>query len=365
MPLKSKLFAGDPRLEAAAQFDAQHIALGARGPHVAKIQTALVQLDGARIAIDQSYGPATANAVLAYKRKRNIINRKYQSTADNIVGIMTMAALDEELAKADNDAVETVPIVARSLTGGCAHISQRGPAGPSNFVVDPNIVLGITHLLPQVRAAIAAAEFRLLAAAPHVTNRKQKLPTGPFTESAQTSLKLLDKVFGFFSFDNPQPVFENIRVVFRNMRVALNRSFETDPLIAPTLFVPNPHANMEAVASAYTSAGGAFLGPKVKLTSGLPANRIYICNNQSTASSIFRAQTAIHELAHYVSNGKGVFAIRDPVDGFFFDPSDGANLSAPNPTISAKARRLAPAQKIRDADHYSAFATLAVRGKLF
>jgi hypothetical protein len=225
-------------------------------------------------------------------------------------------------------------------------------------------VFGVTHLLPQVRIAIAAAEFRLLAASPHVTNRRQTLPSGPFTEPAQASLKLLDQVFGFFKFDNPRPVLENIRVVYRNMTVALNRSFETDPLIAPTLFVPNPQAALEKVASAYTSAGGAFAGPKVKMSNGLPANRIYICNNTAQTSIRFRIQTAIHELAHYVSAGKGVIRIDDPVNGFFFDPSDGPNLTAPEPTVSAKAKRLPPAQKIRDADHYAAFALLAARGRL-
>ena len=44
------------------------------------------------------YGPATAAAILAYKQKRNIINRSYQSQADNIVGKMTIQALDRELS---------------------------------------------------------------------------------------------------------------------------------------------------------------------------------------------------------------------------------------------------------------------------
>jgi hypothetical protein len=95
--------------------------------------------------------------------------------------------------------------------------------------------------LESLRIAIAAAEFRLLVAAAHVTNRgRQKLPTGPLTDTAQASLKLLDKVFGFFKLDNPRLAFENVRTVYRNMTVALNRSFEIDPLIAPTFFVPNP-----------------------------------------------------------------------------------------------------------------------------
>jgi hypothetical protein len=35
--------------------------------------------------------------VLAYKRKRHIINPSYQTAPDNIVGIKTIAAMDREL----------------------------------------------------------------------------------------------------------------------------------------------------------------------------------------------------------------------------------------------------------------------------
>jgi peptidoglycan hydrolase-like protein with peptidoglycan-binding domain len=356
--LRSKLFAGDARLEAAAQTHAQHITQGARGPHVGKIQTALVRLDSAKITVDQIYGPATANAVLAYKQKRNIVNQSYQQTADNVVGIMTMAALDEEMLKAEEED-GTVPIVSRSQNGTCKihtqHVTSPG------FATDPDIVLAVTTLLVQVRWAIQAAEFHVAAAAPHVTNRRGKLPDGPFTSQAQTSIKLLDKVFGLLSFDNQRSVLETIRVVYYNMRIAIRRSFETDPLIAPVLFVPNPQAAMERIASGYTSAGGAYKGSKEKLTNGLPANRIYICNNNRSTTTLCRVMLAIHELAHYVSNGKGVFPITDPLDGFYFDPADGPNLFAKEPTVSAKAKRMLPVQKIRDADHYAAFAVLATR----
>jgi len=97
MPLKSKLFKADAKLEAAATADDAHILPGSRGPHVAKIQQALIALDAAPIFPDSIYGPATAAAVLSFKMKRNIINRAYQTQADNIVGRMTVAALDTEM----------------------------------------------------------------------------------------------------------------------------------------------------------------------------------------------------------------------------------------------------------------------------
>ena len=101
MPLQSQLFRGDPLLEAAAVYDSAHIVPGAVGPHVGKIQLALNQVDDAAIAQDGVYGPATAAAVLVYKQERNIVNYTYQTQADNIVGKMTMAALDRELLDQD------------------------------------------------------------------------------------------------------------------------------------------------------------------------------------------------------------------------------------------------------------------------
>ena len=99
MALQSQLFHGDAKLEAAAVSDPAHIAPGATGAHVRKIQLALNRLDRAGLTVDDIYGQRTANAVLSFKQKRGLINRSYQSRADNIVGKMTIAALDQELSK--------------------------------------------------------------------------------------------------------------------------------------------------------------------------------------------------------------------------------------------------------------------------
>jgi peptidoglycan hydrolase-like protein with peptidoglycan-binding domain len=96
MVLQSMLFGGDSKLEAAAVSDAAHIVPGSSGSHVKKIQLALIQLDDARIVPDGIYGKATAAAVQAYKRKRNIVGT-YQRAPDDIVGKLTTSALDREL----------------------------------------------------------------------------------------------------------------------------------------------------------------------------------------------------------------------------------------------------------------------------
>ena len=73
-----------------------------RPDRISRKLVALMLLDSASIATSElaadSYGATTAGAVLAYKRKRNIITLSYQSTADKIVGRMTIASLDSEIA---------------------------------------------------------------------------------------------------------------------------------------------------------------------------------------------------------------------------------------------------------------------------
>jgi hypothetical protein len=113
MALQSQLFAGDPKLEAAAVSDPAHIVQGARGEHVRKIQLALIRLDGAAIDADGIYGPRTAAAVAAFKQRRAILN--FQGQIDDIVGKKTIAALDGEMAEKESQAPQVVPVLLLAL----------------------------------------------------------------------------------------------------------------------------------------------------------------------------------------------------------------------------------------------------------
>lgn len=107
--LQSHLFRGDPKLEAAAVSDPAHITQGAIGPHVRKIQEALIKLGGhidREELLAERYGPSTARAVLHYKQKRRIINYSYQTSADDMVGRMTMAAFDREVSNLEQNEIE-------------------------------------------------------------------------------------------------------------------------------------------------------------------------------------------------------------------------------------------------------------------
>ena len=150
MGLQSELFRGDAQLEAAAISDPAHIIQGSRGPHVRKIQQALVELDDASIDLDSVYGPATAAAVLSYKRKRSIINRSHQTQADNIVGKMTMAALDSEMLEKERTPTGPIRIIpvspgpsgvvaADSLEKRSTLLLSFGFNRSVNTRVDPNI----------------------------------------------------------------------------------------------------------------------------------------------------------------------------------------------------------------------------------
>lgn len=103
MPLQSRLFKEDQKLQKSLLLDSAHVTPGSVGDHVQRLQTALALLDDVRIErselTSKTYGRSTADAVLRYKQRRQIINRSYQSRADNIVGKMTIASLDNELLR--------------------------------------------------------------------------------------------------------------------------------------------------------------------------------------------------------------------------------------------------------------------------
>lgn len=120
------------------------------------------------------------------------------------------------------------------------------------------------------------------------------------------------------------------------MKVAINRNFETGIPNLPSLFVPNKLAFMEKQATAYGTAGGAFLNPKQKNTRGVPVSLIVLCNNLLNENRGFQIRTAVHELAHYVSPPND--PTKDPANGDFFNETDQKAM-----------KRLAPLQKVRNA----------------
>lgn len=98
----SKHFRQNDRLQKCLVSDAHHVVMGDRGEHVGLIQQALTLLGMGIIApaeiASKHYGRTTADAVLRFKGPpRNIINKTYQNSPDNIVGKMTIEYLDCEM----------------------------------------------------------------------------------------------------------------------------------------------------------------------------------------------------------------------------------------------------------------------------
>jgi hypothetical protein len=104
MVLQSKLFKEDVRLQQCLFSDPAHVQRNDKGDHVARIQQALrilMEDDGIDIDDDElkskEYLQSTVDAVQKFKDDRTIINQRYQTSADNIVGKMTIARLDKDI----------------------------------------------------------------------------------------------------------------------------------------------------------------------------------------------------------------------------------------------------------------------------
>jgi hypothetical protein len=155
-------------LEACLVQDAAHMTRGAAGNHVAKVQFALLMLDGLEIDLAETaakiYGRATAAAVLAYKNKRRIINYSYQTQADDIVGKMTIASLDREVRLRECQRLHACcgDPVRSGATAGTFGLSEvtapalvSGPVAEESFTRTLNVYWSIT------RAALRAGRDHL------------------------------------------------------------------------------------------------------------------------------------------------------------------------------------------------------------
>lgn len=283
------------------------------------------------LVVDGVVGPLTRAAIKRFQQRHvKVVDSRIDPNG------ATLSAVNAELDGGD---------VAATPAPGLVTAPAR-PRTPEFLPPDPAINALVLDLLVRVRDLIRAADFRLVSADPFVTTRKLTSPAGPFNENARRAIEMLDVTFGLGKFANPRPPFENIKRVFRNMDVALNRTFETDPQIAPVLFVPNTHISMESKAAAYTSAGGAFVTSKVKFR-GLaePADRIYICRNALTVSVLQQVRIMVHELAHFVS-GQPI-TIGDEVKEFSML------------TERAAFDAISHERKLRSAEHYAFFAVVA------
>src|SRR5687768_15600244 len=156
--LRADLFEGDAALEKALVVDSAHLVKGTKGEHVRKVQVALaLLLDNPRADIADAelkagrYGDTTARAVLRYKTERSIINTSYQKTPDDIVGKMTMRALDDEMAAYEAE-------FGRALLGIVARLDQRLVL--EGLTLPPSVRAPIERLRAQAMQLALLGDFR-------------------------------------------------------------------------------------------------------------------------------------------------------------------------------------------------------------
>jgi peptidoglycan hydrolase-like protein with peptidoglycan-binding domain len=143
---ESKFFGEKPmkRVLDAANDNPSHITPGSGGDHVSQIQAALFAIDSAAIDADELgksfYGPFTAKAVAAFKTKRKILN--YLNQIDDIVGIKTMQALDQEMKRIDGGLGKKAVIKTQDIV---VHILGQNPtfAAAGKKTVDGQSFIGV------------------------------------------------------------------------------------------------------------------------------------------------------------------------------------------------------------------------------
>jgi hypothetical protein len=337
MALQSNLFKGDRLLEACEVNDAAHVTSGARGDHVSKIQSALVRLDGITIAQSEisakGYGPSTASAVLAFKKKRNIINRAYETQADNIVGKMTIAALDKEI----------LAIERKTVT--CDLPPETGQAGATSATAA--LVGGPAPITDASRAlSWAIASFNCLDRIDaHLSNRTGK-PT-PFPRK---------------DFDIANTHFHQRKLADSNDRIALLRGVRGQfSGIQSVLRDFGSFALQVPIAPHSTDFARAPIGGFHRDTT---QEKIEILPLFKSCGTNCRAAMLIHECAHYVASAVH-FAREGPT---LLGSPDCPDASVKNPDGSCKKhprnyRDLTPQEAALNACTYAAFAFHAFSGQ--
>lgn len=297
MPLQSELFRNDAALQACLVKDAAHVTKGARGQHVAKIQTALSILDGALIDVEELkasfYGPSTADTVLAYKVRRDIVNRSYQQRADNIVGKMTIASLDREMFQGEQ---RRGPRSCKEPASGPGSLARRQG-------IRDDIVGDVT---PQQFPAILSVLFQIVRVRGKEGSKSFEIPV----ETARRANELTKPVgmrvahINGFSFDIGAPMRFNSPVRIEGLRRAAETAM---PGFKPALRVLIcPFEQADSTDDLKTNA----ISTAADDASGKPFDRFIVIN-----SHLLRKDrgTLLHEMIHCSNPAlMGEVGVHDP-----------------------------------------------------
>jgi len=276
MTLISRLFRGVPALEACLLQDSAHITNGTVGLHVPKIQKALMMLD--RVLVDAGeveamrYGPSTAAAVLAYKKKRSIINRSYQSQADNIVGKMTIQSMDKEMFAAEG-IVRPCPC-GDPIVGGSKAVIQSSASRIADTPFNLNARLRVSY-----QAAVGAG--KTFVGALQAARLRLAFETQAALLLAPWGMRLQSTDLGSFVF--PFSVDPNAVTDVQKIREFAEKAATTDPKILRIIFCRFDDKTKEFGVSGGPTFGGIGFKPFVLL---------------NTLKLRLDAGTMMHEMIH-------------------------------------------------------------------
>jgi peptidoglycan hydrolase-like protein with peptidoglycan-binding domain len=340
MTLQSQLFRDDPKLEAAATSDSAHVAPGAMGPHVSKIQLALTEIDGAKIVVDSSYGSKTAAAVLAFKRKRNIVNRSYETAPDNVVGKMTIVALDKEVAlferRRDSFPIchcRDFPHASGPAVGTKSQLAFGIPARPAGAVSTPSAKVQALRRVPGAINWVAQArEFIRIGTAQVLSG----LPLDEFRDSEVR--KALVTHFKINEIPSPIGHLNFLDDIYELINQVLN--------FASTIFQDDPRTG---------DYGNAFLGGFYHRSDRL-LGKIRFGPNYRDKGELFQTAVLVHEGAHFVNATIDHFASELP-------PPDGTPVnSSTGPAHTKNYTQLNFQEASENAYTYAQFALHAFKG---
>jgi hypothetical protein len=290
MALESELFRDDQRLQACAVDNAAHLTPGAVGPPVAKVQIALALVDEAEIDAGElaatRYGPSTAAAVLDFKTARSIINFSYQTQADNIVGKMTIAALDREMAAFERKSHASPLCHCRDFP------RSREDAAPRRrffvaFAIPTGAVGAALTGTPkeQALARLPGAKLWVRKAREFIfTGIAQLLSGQPINDFADTEArKALVTHFKIDQAPHPVPHLDSLERIYGLIGSTLAK--------ADTIFLSDPST---------TDFGNAHLGGFFHLDDPV-LGKIRFGPNYAGKGELFQTGVIVHEGAHFVS----------------------------------------------------------------
>jgi len=327
MSLASEMFRDDRRLQECLLHDRAHLTEGTVGPFVNKVQDALFVIDGLRCVPEerrmQRYGPTTAAAVQSFKKRRRIINRSYQTQADDIVGKMTIDALDKALVEKERQCRPVVRLSGPGVVAVSAAPSDRRrpngalPLAGTRAALTGGPVASPSNLSPagvaMLRAPGAAAVVNLVRRRLGAMMQFHAHPTLPLPPGIMPSFDALWACFGLPVFPKNSPLLpgqtnQAVKSIADYLRV-LDDVYERAGrhlANANTLFHdpvgPVPDFDGAHAFTLTTPRKAGEPAPSAAFPDGCFFNRRYLAGAQGAVGPRMQTVVALHECVHFVQN---------------------------------------------------------------